>query len=107
LVEVGKDATKARAAGSWSALAALHRQRQSLRAEFDAERHRIEDAKGDSGDDPRDLTPEQIREREETRSSGLEDIHLQIYMAEYLRRHPTLRLVTTDGTEIQVIRRTG
>lgn len=60
LREVADDRANAREAGSWSAVAALHRQSQSLRGEYDTEVERLAREAAEQQEDA-ELTPEEIQ----------------------------------------------
>lgn len=91
---VATDLGQARKDRSWSAVAALHRQSQSLGAELDAaliERSR------DTVEPMVERTPEQVM-ADETRHAGeLEPIHMHVYVREFLRQNRGVHLATDDG----------
>jgi hypothetical protein len=102
LRSVRHDLGLAREAGSWSAVAALHRQIQSLQGEADAEElRRAAAADVAPASDASDLTPEEWAARcvEDARASS--DLDLDHYMAEWCRRHK-LRLVVRAGEPVLV-----
>lgn len=67
-------------------------------------------AESNPATDPRDRTMEQVTAEERAHAMELDPVHLQIYVAEWLGRDPqrtTLRLVTLDGTPVEILRRTA
>lgn len=101
LSSVAYDLGRARKSRSWSACAALHRQSQSLRGELDGAL--LDRARDMVASTPRDdLTPEEVMRAETSHAAELADVHLHVYVCEYLSRHPGLHLASADGP-IEVI----
>ena len=84
---------------SWQAVAMFALRLQGLRGESDAAK--LEEVKALDAfrvkSDARDRSPEEVMEEKRQDALALFDVHLEVYLNEWLRRNPGVHLATADG----------
>jgi hypothetical protein len=103
---VASDVKRARECDSFTALAALHREARQTRDALDAERAAVAAATSTTTA-PGDLSPEEWRAQLEVDAAESTDADLEVYAAEWLRRHGYLLEVGSDGLRLVRLARTG
>lgn len=106
--QVRTDCASAREGKSWSAVAALHRQEQQLRAEYDAERAaqaaRAEEEANRKAS-AADMTPDEWRMRVEADARASTDDDLDIVMQVWMERNGVV--MVHEGADTRLVRRSA
>ena len=103
--QVAADCRAARECQSWSAVAALHRQGQALRLEYDHARAAERNAQAEEESTaPEAMTPEEWRAHIDEDAAAASDSDLEVYVAEWADR---LGLEFDGSTSPPTLRRAG